>query len=160
MERFGIRDVKIAMPCGPAEGEPGMWENLRLVEQTRDLVGSDGWIALDCYMAWDVPYTVEMARRLRGLGVAWIEEPVLPGDVCGYRRIRESVQIRSTGGEHLFTLEGFRRLIEEGGVDIIQPDIYRAGGPTALQKEAPSPRARKDRRAPLPFNPRTGNIPP
>ena len=33
-----------------------------------------------------------------------------------------------TGGEHTYTLEGFRRLIVDGGVDIVQPDIYRAGG--------------------------------
>jgi L-rhamnonate dehydratase len=41
-----------------------------------------------------------------------------------------------TGGEHTYTLEGFRRLIVDGLVDVVQPDVYRAGGPTMLKKVA------------------------
>jgi L-rhamnonate dehydratase len=136
LDEFGIRDVKIAMPYGPAHGEDGKRANERAVAEARELVGSDGFIALDCYMAWDVAYAVEMARRLADYRIAWIEEPVMPEDVEGYRRIRESVDCMVTGGEHTYTLEGFRRLIVDGGVDIVQPDIYRAGGPTGLKKIA------------------------
>jgi L-alanine-DL-glutamate epimerase-like enolase superfamily enzyme len=136
LDAFGIRDVKIAMPYGPAAGEQGMRANVQAVEEARGVVGADGFIALDCYMAWNVPYAIEMARRLRDLGVAWIEEPVMPTDFDGYRRIRDAVDCRVTGGEHSFTLDGFRHLIVEGGVDIVQPDIYRAGGPTVLKKIA------------------------
>ena len=50
----------------------------------------------------------------------------MPEDVEGYRRIRESVDCMVTGGEHTYTLEGFRRLIVDGLVDIVQPDVYRA----------------------------------
>lgn len=141
LEEFGIRDVKIAMPYGPAAGEEGMRANEQLVADTRDLVGSEGFIALDCYMAWDVPYTIEMVRRLGDYGIAWVEEPVMPDDIDGYRRIGDAVDCMVTGGEHTFTLEGFRRLIEDGRVDIVQPDIYRAGGPTVLKKVAALARA-------------------
>jgi L-alanine-DL-glutamate epimerase-like enolase superfamily enzyme len=136
LEEFGIRDVKIAMPYGPAHGRQGMRANVEAVAAARELIGPDGFIALDCYMAWDVPYAIEMARVLRDYRIEWIEEPVLPEDVVGYRRIRERVDCMVTGGEHTYTLEGFRRLIVDGGVDIVQPDIYRAGGPTALKKVA------------------------
>jgi L-rhamnonate dehydratase len=136
LEAFGIRDVKIAMPYGPAAGEAGMRANVEAVEAARAAIGPDGFISLDCYMAWNVSYSIEMARRLLDYGVAWIEEPVMPTDFEGYRRIREAVHCRVTGGEHTFTLDGFRRLIVEGGVDIVQPDIYRAGGPTVLKKVA------------------------
>jgi len=134
LDELGIRDVKIAMPYGPAHGKEGMRRNVEAVAAAREVVGADGFIALDCYMAWDVPYTIEMARRLQDYAIEWIEEPVLPEDVAGYRRIRESVECMVTGGEHTYTLEGFRRLIVEGGVDIVQPDVYRAGGPTALKQ--------------------------
>jgi L-rhamnonate dehydratase len=136
LEELGVRDVKLAMPYGPAHGVDGMRRNVDVVEQAAALVGDDGWIALDCYMAWDVPYTVEMARRLEKFNIAWIEEPVLPNDYEGYRRIKDSVDCMISGGEHVFTLDGFDRLITEGGVDIVQPDIYRAGGPTVLTKVA------------------------
>jgi L-rhamnonate dehydratase len=54
LERFGIRDVKIAMPYGPAAGEAGMRANVEAVEAARAAIGADGFIALDCYMAWNV----------------------------------------------------------------------------------------------------------
>lgn len=136
LEEFGIRDVKVAMPHGPADGKRGMRANVEAVAKARDVVGSEGFIALDCYMGWDVPYTITMARLLADYNIEWIEEPVMPEDVMGYRRIRESVDCMVTGGEHTYTLEGFRRLIVDGGVDIVQPDIYRAGGPTGLKKIA------------------------
>jgi len=134
MEEFGVRDVKLAMPYGPSHGEHGMRANLKAIEEAQQVIGPDAWLSLDCYMAWDVPYTIEMARRLQGSQVKWIEEPVMPEDVQGYRRIGESVHCMISGGEHTFTLEGFRRLIEEGRIDLVQPDIYRAGGPTNLKK--------------------------
>jgi L-rhamnonate dehydratase len=136
LEEFGIRDVKIAMPNGPTQGEQGMRANEQLVARTREAIGADGFIALDCYMAWDVPYAVEMARRLRDYRIEWIEEPLMPEDVLGYRQIREHVDCMVTGGEHTYTVEGFRRLIVDGAVDVVQPDIYRAGGPTVLKKIA------------------------
>lgn len=136
LQEFGIRDVKIAMPYGPAHGKEGMRANEQAVAEARELIGADGFIALDCYMAWDVPYAIQMERRLREYGIEWIEEPVPPEDVAGYRQIREAVDCMVTGGEHAYTLEAFRRLIVEGMVDIVQPDIYRAGGPTVLKKIA------------------------
>lgn len=136
LEKFGIRDIKLALPYGPAHGAEGMRANLKAVEEAEKLIGPGGWISLDCYMALDVPYTIELARRLRDHPVKWIEEPVMPEDIRGYRKIKDSVHCMVSGGEHTFTLEGFRRLIEEGGIDIVQPDIYRAGGPTALKKVA------------------------
>ena len=134
LEKFGVRDVKLAMPYGPAHGEEGTRANLQAIEEAQEVIGPDAWVSLDCYMAWDVPYTIEMARRLQGSQVKWIEEPVMPEDVTGYRRIKESVHCMVSGGEHPFTLEGFRHLIEEGRIDLVQPDIYRAGGPTNLKK--------------------------
>lgn len=136
LEKYGVRDVKVAMPYGPSAGEEGKRENERLIASTRETIGRDGFIALDCYMAWDVPYTLEMARRLKDYGICWIEEPVMPEQVLSYRRIVDCVECMVTGGEHALTLESLRRLIVDGGVDIVQPDIYHAGGPTVLRKVA------------------------
>jgi L-rhamnonate dehydratase len=141
MGSFGITDVKLGMPHGPVDGEPGMRQNEAIVAAAREAVGPDGMLALDCYMAWSVPYAVEMARRLRDYRIEWIEEPVLPDDLGGYRRIRDSVDCMVTGGEHVYTLRGFERLIVDGAVDIVQPDIYRMGGPTVVMQVAALARA-------------------
>lgn len=133
---FGIANMKIAVPYGPAHGEEGMRMNEQIVAQARQTIGPSGFIALDIYMSWDVPYTLRMYERLRDYRIAWLEEPVPPDNYEGYREIRRKVDTMVAGGEHEYTLEGFRRLIEEGCVDIVQPDIYRAGGPTGLKKIA------------------------
>ncbi len=133
----GFRHVKLAVPHGPADGREGMRENIRLVERTRELVGPDGDIMLDCYMALDVPYAIELAKAARQLGVLWLEEPVPPDHPDAYRRIKDAVpDILIAGGEHEFTRFGFRELIEKKAVDILQPDIYRAGGLSELRKIA------------------------
>jgi len=62
---LGFNAVKLACPYGPADGLWGLAENERLVARTRELVGDDVEIMLDCYMAFDVGYTVRLAERLR-----------------------------------------------------------------------------------------------
>lgn len=133
----GFRDVKLALPHGPADGREGLRENIELVEKTRKLVGPSGDIMLDCYMALDVPYTIELAKSVKQFGVLWLEEPVAPDHPDSYRRIKDAVpDILIAGGEHEFTRFGFRELIEKRAVDILQPDIYRAGGLSELRKIA------------------------
>jgi len=90
----------------------------------------------DAYMGWDVPYAVRMIRMMEdaGIGLKWVEEPVIPDDIDGYAQIRESVSTPISGGEHEFTRYGFRELIRRRAVDILQPDVNRAGGITESRK--------------------------
>jgi len=133
----GFRDVKLALPHGPADGQAGLRKNVELVRKTRELIGPDGDIMLDCYMALDVPYTIALVKAVREFKVLWIEEPVPPDQPDSYRRIKDAVpDILIAGGEHEYTRYGFRDLIEKRAVDILQPDIYRAGGLSELRKIA------------------------
>lgn len=133
----GFRDVKLALPHGPADGEEGLRQNLELIEKTRNLIGPDGDIMLDCYMALDVAYAIKLAKAVSEFNVLWIEEPVPPDQIDSYRRIKDAVpDMLITGGEHEYTRYGFRDLIEKKAVDILQPDIYRAGGLSELRKIA------------------------
>ena len=133
----GFRDVKLAVTHGPADGKEGLRKNIELVRKTRELIGPDGDIMLDCYMALDVPYAIALANAVKEFQVLWLEEPVPPDQIDDYRRIKDAVpDIMITGGEHEFTRYGFRDLIEKQAVDILQPDIYRAGGISELKKIA------------------------
>lgn len=133
----GFRDVKLAVPHGPADGREGLRRNIELVAKTRALIGPGGDIMLDCYMGLDVPYTIQLAKAVAEFNVLWLEEPVPPDQIDSYRRIKDAVpDILITGGEHEYTRFGFRELIEKRAVDIVQPDIYRAGGVSELKKIA------------------------
>ncbi|MGH9406722.1 MAG: enolase C-terminal domain-like protein [Terriglobia bacterium] len=135
--REGFQHVKLAVPHGPADGAEGLRKNVALIEKTRHLVGPEGDIMLDCYMALDVPYAIRLAREVAPYKVLWMEEPVPPDQPDAYLRIKDAVpEMLITGGEHEFTRFGFRDLIEKRAVDILQPDIYRAGGFSELKKIA------------------------
>jgi L-rhamnonate dehydratase len=133
---MGICDTKLPVRYGPADGKAGLRKNAEDIAKARELIG-DGDIMLDCYMALDVPYTIQLAKIAREYGVKWIEEPVLPDKIDSYRRIKDAVpDIMITGGEHEYSRYGFQELLEKRAVDLVQPDIYRAGGISELRKIA------------------------
>ncbi len=132
---FGFKRLKLAMPHGPADGREGMRKNTDLVKRTRDLLGPDGDIMLDCWMAWTERYTLEMADMVAPYRVYWMEECLPPHDYDGFGRL--NAQIKSTRivtGEHEYTRYGFRQLLEHRAAAIWQPDIHWCGGLTELRR--------------------------
>jgi L-alanine-DL-glutamate epimerase-like enolase superfamily enzyme len=65
-----------------------------------------------------------------------MEEPLPPDDYKGYRRLADAVALDIAAGEAESGRRGFRRLIEYCSIDVIQPDISRAGGLTEIRKIA------------------------
>ena len=59
-----------------------------------------------------------------------------PEDLAGYREVKAALDIPIAGGEAEFTRWGFRPLITERLVDILQPDIAAAGGISETKKIA------------------------
>ena len=130
----GYRATKWFFRKGPADGPAGMESNVELVRALREAVGEDVDLMLDCWMSWDVPYTVRMAERLEAYRPRWLEEPVLPDKLESYAEIRRRVAIPIAGGEHEYTRWGLKQLMDLRAVDVLQPDVYWAGGITELLK--------------------------
>lgn len=134
--RQGFTAMKQRFGFGPRDGPEGMRKNVALIRAVREAVGPDVELMADAYMGWDVPYAIRMIRMIEdaGLNLQWVEEPVVPDDIDGYARIRRAVSTPISGGEHEFTRYGFRELIRKEAVDILQPDVNRAGGITEARK--------------------------
>jgi L-alanine-DL-glutamate epimerase-like enolase superfamily enzyme len=132
--RDGFTALKMRFGYGPADGEAGKRRNHELVGTVRDAIGPDVDLMADAYMGWDVPYAIDMIRRLEEFGLRWVEEPVVPDDLDGYARIRANVTTPISGGEHEFTRWGYRDMLLKGAVDIVQPDVNRMGGITEARK--------------------------
>jgi L-alanine-DL-glutamate epimerase-like enolase superfamily enzyme len=124
----GYRATKWFFRHGPTDGRAGIAKNVELVRTLRETVGPDVDIMLDCWMSWDVPYTIDMARRLEEYQPRWIEEPVLPDKIEQCAEIRRNVRIPIATGEHEYTRWGLKALMDAGAADVLQPDIYWAGG--------------------------------
>jgi L-alanine-DL-glutamate epimerase-like enolase superfamily enzyme len=132
----GFLAMKQRFGYGPRDGLAGMRRNLELVRVVRQAIGPDIELMADAYMGWDVPYAIRMIGMLEdaGMNLKWVEEPLIPDDIDGYARIRRSVRTPISGGEHEFTRYGYRELIRREAVDILQPDVNRAGGITEARK--------------------------
>jgi L-rhamnonate dehydratase len=138
---LGFVGGKLPLPAGPAEGADGMAENVALAEGMRQRCGDgdDFFLAFDCYMSLDVPFTVELVKRIEPYRFKWVEEFLPPDDYWGYAEVKRSVaglDILTTTGEHESTRWGFKLLLEWECADILQPDVGWCGGLTELLRIA------------------------
>lgn len=136
-QELGFRAFKLACPYGPADGLDGLRRNEEFVAQAREQIGDDCELMLDCWMAFDVEYTLRLAERLRPYRLAWIEECLIPEDLDGHLALRARLpwQTLSTG-EHWYTHVPFQWAAAHRVVDILQPDIEWVGGMSTCQKIA------------------------
>src|SRR5215470_2202970 len=132
----GYRAVKLRFGWGPVDGASGMQRNVQLVRTVRETVGDDIDVMADAYMGWTLDYAKRMLPLLEPFHLRWLEEPVIPDDIHGYAELKSHGRIPIAGGEHEFTLYGFRELLEARAVDYIQFDTNRVGGISQARKIA------------------------
>ena len=106
------------------------------IEAMRAAIGPDVALKIDVHSNFDVPLSIEVARRLEPQGLSWYEEPVPPTDLEATKAIKDGIGQTMAGGEFLFGIEGFAPLCRERAVDIIMPDVKHCGGITELGKIA------------------------
>ncbi len=88
----------------------------------------------DAYMGWTLDYAKRMLPLLEPFNLRWLEEPVIPDDTRGYRELKTYGRVPIAGGEHEFTIFGFRDLLEANALDYIQFDTNRVGGISQARK--------------------------
>ena len=132
----GYKAMKLRFGWGPTDGAAGMQQNINLVRTVRETVGDGVDVMADAYMGWTLDYAKRMLPLLEPFNLRWLEEPVIPDDIHGYAELKSCGRIPIAGGEHEFTLYGFRDLLEARAVDYIQFDTSRVGGITQARKIA------------------------
>jgi L-alanine-DL-glutamate epimerase-like enolase superfamily enzyme len=132
----GFKAMKLRFGWGPNDGAAGMRHNLDLVSTVRETVGNDVDVMADAYMGWTLDYARRMLPLLEPFHLRWLEEPVIPDDIHGYAELKSYGRVPISGGEHEFTVYGFRELLEARAVDYIQFDTNRVGGITQARKIA------------------------
>jgi L-alanine-DL-glutamate epimerase-like enolase superfamily enzyme len=107
------------------------------VRLAREIVGPDFIIACDANQAWTAPQAIEFCRAVRGLGVRWLEEPVIWYDQLeGLPLVRQQGGLPVTAGQGEISRWGCRDLIRAGAVDILNVDATIAGGITEWRRIA------------------------
>lgn len=121
-----------ALKCG------GVSDPVRKIAALREAVGDDIDLMIDLHgPPWLTPAdAATLARELEPYKLLFMEDPIAPDNLDGYRRIRDASNIPLAAGERMATIFGLRQLIEEELVDVVQPDTGRAGGITQMKKIA------------------------
>jgi L-alanine-DL-glutamate epimerase-like enolase superfamily enzyme len=109
-------------------GAQGLRQNVEMVRTLREALGEDNDIMLDCWQSMDVNYVTKLASHIEEYEPRWLEEVAMPDRIDSYRQIRERTSIPISGAEHEYTRWGFKRFVDQEALDILQPDIYWAGG--------------------------------
>ena len=122
----GFRAVKIKV------GYATLAEDIHRVKVIRDAVGRDIELMVDANQSLTAAEAIRRGRAFCDLGCYWWEEPLPADDVDGYAQLVEASDIPIATGENLYTQADFARFLKHDAVDIIQPDLRRAGGPTGL----------------------------
>ncbi len=106
------------------------------VATVREAVGKNYGIAVDFHGRIHKPMAKVLARELDPFHLLFIEEPVLPENNDALREIARFTTTPIATGERLYSRWDFRRLLQDGYVDIIQPDLSHAGGISEVKKIA------------------------
>lgn len=111
--------------------------DIKLVEAAREAVGPDVDLMID--PGWMVDRSaydaIALCRALEPYNIYWLEDFMHPENYEGYAQTKAAgVKTRLAAGEQEATGWGFRQLIQQGRIDVVQPDITRCGGFTQIRK--------------------------
>ncbi|MGG3573738.1 galactonate dehydratase [Bacillus gobiensis] len=104
------------------------------VAAVREAVGPYVGIGIDFHGRVHKPMAKILAKEIESFRPMFIEEPVLPENNEALREIASLVSTPIATGERMYSKWDFKRLLVDGYVDIIQPDLSHAGGITECKK--------------------------
>jgi galactonate dehydratase len=131
-----------ALKTGPhgayemVEGPRKIEEIVEHLKAAREAVGDDIDLMFDAHGDLYPSVSAAVAKEIESLHLLWIEEPALPENADAMKKIADETTVPIATGERLFTLWGFREVLEKGIADVIQPDMVHAGGVSQLKKIA------------------------
>jgi len=109
---------------------------LENVQAVRDAVGPDIGLAVDFHGRVHKPMAKVLMRELTPFGLMFIEEPVLSEHLEAIPELAALSPAPIALGERLYSRFDFKRVLQTGGVDILQPDPSHSGGITETRKIA------------------------
>jgi L-alanine-DL-glutamate epimerase-like enolase superfamily enzyme len=119
----GYRAVKFGWePMGQSEAL-----DIELVRGAREGVGEGATLLIDAGCVWDTRTALRRAQAFAEFKIEWLEEPLRPGDVEGYRWLRDRSPVPIAAGEQECGRESFRPLMDRRALDVYQVDLSRNG---------------------------------
>jgi D-galactarolactone cycloisomerase len=128
IRRKGYSGLKIALG-------KGIRGDLKSIRTVREALGSDFLIYVDAAGVYDKAQAMLLGRELEDLGVGWFEMPIFPEDIDGYAELARELAI-PIALDSLTTRYETSEFIRRRALDVVQPDVCRAGGITECRRIA------------------------
>ena len=128
-DRYGYDAFKfrIGKECGHDEDEwPGRTE--AIVPALRGALGDDVRLLVDANSCYTAAKAIEIGHMLQDHGVVHFEEPCPYWQLEWTAQVTRALALDVTGGEQDCDLGVWRRMIDMGAVNVVQPDICYIGG--------------------------------
>ncbi len=120
----GFTGVKMKVGCATLE------EDVTRIRAVRSVIGDGTRLMVDANQVFDLPEALRRGRVFQELGCFWFEEPLRADNHAHLAELAHALDIRVATGENDFGKRQFRDLFERRAVDVVQPDLRRAGGAT------------------------------
>ena len=124
---FMTADLHAAGPEGRTEA---------MIPLVRETFGDDMFLYADANGFYSVEEAIRVGRLLEEYGYGFFEEPVHFDWYEETQEVADALTIPVAGGEQEYSLHGFRWLIANDGLQIVQPDNYYFGGMIRSMKVA------------------------
>jgi len=98
------------------------------IAAARKSVGNKIDICVDMHGRYDATTGHRVAKMMEPLNLMWLEEPVPADNVDAYKHITKETSTPICTGENVYLAYGFTRLLSDGAVDIVMPDLQKTGG--------------------------------
>jgi L-alanine-DL-glutamate epimerase-like enolase superfamily enzyme len=118
--------LALKLGWGPLGREPALDEEL--IGAARETVGPERDLMIDGGRVYTVRGARELLLRVADARLYWLEEPLQPDDLEGYRRLSDAANVRIAAGEADSGIRPYRALVERARLDVLQPDLGRCGG--------------------------------
>lgn len=106
------------------------------VGAARDALGPKVGLGVDFHGKIHKPMAKVIAKELEPFHLLFIEEPVLPENNEALRQIAMTSTVPIATGERMFSRWDFKKVLQEGYVSVLQPDLSHAGGISEVKKIA------------------------
>jgi D-galactarolactone cycloisomerase len=111
-------------------------KDMERVRAVRAAVGDDFPLMTDANQGYELDAAIHAVAVLEQYGIRWFEEPLFFEDIESHVRLKAASKVPIALGENLHTRYAFEPFIARGAVDILQPDVARAGGISELKRIA------------------------
>jgi mandelate racemase len=130
-EEGGFRGLKLRL------GRDRLSEDIATLSAVRDAVGSDVELMVDFNQGLSLGDALIRCHAIDGLGLAWIEEPLVYDNLEGFARLAAELATPIQIGENFYGPRALHSAVQLKACDYVMPDLMRIGGISGWLRAVP-----------------------